>query len=152
MITAPTSAAPDWARWLDSMEGVPEYPPPAPPKQPGRYARVTRALAFAPYADLLWLETATPDLAEARAFADIIYSQYPGKPLAYSCSPAFEWADLDQAEIATFQGALAALGYRLQDGPEDPKLLAWRGTSTSIRPTRSSGRSARSPRSCARTG
>ncbi|MGO9783754.1 MAG: hypothetical protein ACLPKE_10050 [Streptosporangiaceae bacterium] len=51
---------------------------------------MTRALAFAPYADLLWLETPAPNLAEARAFADIIYSQYPGKPLAYRCSPAFD--------------------------------------------------------------
>ena len=50
----------------------------------------SRALAFASYADLLWLETPAPNLAEARAFADIIYSQYPGKPLAYSCSPAFD--------------------------------------------------------------
>ena len=82
--------------------------------QPGLYARVTRALAFAPYADLLWLETSTPSLAEARAFADILYSQYPGKLLAYSCSPAFDWADLDDASIAQFQDALAALGYRFQ--------------------------------------
>ena len=82
--------------------------------QPGLYARVTRALAFAPYADLLWLETSTPNLAEARAFADIIYSQWPGKLLAYSCSPEFDWADLDDMSIAQFQGALAAMGYRFQ--------------------------------------
>jgi isocitrate lyase len=82
--------------------------------QPGRYARVTRALAFAPYADLLWLETSTPNLAEARAFADIIYSQYPDQMLAYSCSPAFDWARLDNASAAKFHDELAAMGYRLQ--------------------------------------
>jgi isocitrate lyase len=82
--------------------------------QPGRYARVTRALAFAPYADLLWLETATPNLAEARAFADIIYSQYPHQLLAYSCSPAFDWARLDGASIARFRRELAAIGYLFQ--------------------------------------
>jgi isocitrate lyase len=82
--------------------------------RPSMYARVRRALACAPYADLLWLETSTPNLAEARAFADIIYSQYPGKLLAYSCSPAFDWAHLDDASIAEFQEALAAMGYRFQ--------------------------------------
>jgi isocitrate lyase len=82
--------------------------------QPGPYFRVTRALAFAPYADVLWLEAPTPNLAEARAFANIIYSQYPGKLLAYSCSPAFDWSERDDASIAQFQDALAALGYRLQ--------------------------------------
>jgi isocitrate lyase len=84
------------------------------PVQPGRYARVTRALAFAPYADLLWLETPTPNLAEARAFADIIYSQYPDQMLAYSCSPAFDWAGLDDATIAKFHVELTAMGYRFQ--------------------------------------
>ena len=83
--------------------------------QPGLYARVTRGLAFAPYADLLWLETSTPNLAEARAFADIIYSQYPDQLLAYSCSPSFDWrAHLDDASIAKFQQELAAMGYRFQ--------------------------------------
>jgi len=83
--------------------------------QPGLYARVTRGLAFAPYADLLWLETSTPSLAEARAFADIIYSQYPDQLLAYSCSPSFNWrAHLDDASIAKFQKELAAMGYRFQ--------------------------------------
>lgn len=81
---------------------------------PGRYARITRALAFAPYADLLWLETTTPNLAEARAFADIIYSQYPDQLLAYSCSPAFDWARLDDASVTKFCRELAALGYRFQ--------------------------------------
>ena len=83
--------------------------------RPGLYARVTRGLAFAPYADLLWLETSTPSLAEARAFADIIYSQYPDQLLAYSCSPSFNWrAHLDDAWIAKFQKELAAMGYRFQ--------------------------------------
>ena len=82
--------------------------------QPGPYFRVTRALAFAPYADVLWLEAPAPNLAEARAFANIIYSQYPGKLLAYGCSPAFDWSQLDAASIAQFRDELAALGYRLQ--------------------------------------
>lgn len=85
--------------------------------QPGPYARVTRALAFAPYADVLWLEAPAPNLDEARAFASIIYSQYPGKPLAYSCSPAFDWSQLNDGSIAQFQDELAALGYRLQSRP-----------------------------------
>jgi len=84
------------------------------PVRPGRYARVTRALAFAPYADLLWLETPTPNLAEARAFADIIYSQYPDQVLAYSCSPAFDWARLDDESIAKLHVELTAMGYRFQ--------------------------------------
>ena len=81
----------------------------------GLYACGTRALAFAPYADLLWLETPAPDLGAARAFACVIHSQYPGKLLAYSCSPSYGWrAHLDDASIARFQGELAALGYRFQ--------------------------------------
>ena len=83
--------------------------------EPGLYACGTRALAFAPYADLLWLETPAPDLAAARAFACVIHSQYPGKLLAYSCSPSYSWrAHLDDASIARFQRELAALGYRFQ--------------------------------------
>jgi isocitrate/methylisocitrate lyase len=83
--------------------------------EPGLYACGTRALAFAPYADLLWLETPAPDLAAARAFACVIHSQYPGKLLAYSCSPSYGWrAHLDDASIARFQRELAALGYRFQ--------------------------------------
>jgi isocitrate lyase len=89
--------------------------------QPGLYARVTRALAFAPYADLLWLETSTPNLAEARTFADIIYSQYPDKLLAYSCAPAFDWAGLDDESIAWFGGELAAMGYRFQLRPNSAR-------------------------------
>ena len=83
--------------------------------EPGLYACVTRALSFAPYADLLWMEAATPDLAEARAFAGIIRSQYPHKLLAYSCSPPLNWrARLDEASMAEFQKQLAAMGYRFQ--------------------------------------
>jgi isocitrate lyase len=101
--------------------------------RPGPYARVTRGLAFAPYADLLWLETATPSLAEARAFADIIYSQYPHQLLAYSCSPSFNWpAHLDDARIARFQKELAAMGYRFQfiTSPGLPAARHQRETST----------------------
>jgi isocitrate lyase len=83
--------------------------------EPGLYACGTRALAFAPYADLLWLETPAPDLAAARAFACVIHSQYPGKLLAYSCSPSYgRRAQLDDASIARFQRELAAMGYRFQ--------------------------------------
>jgi isocitrate lyase len=83
--------------------------------EPGLYACVTRGLAFAPYADLLWLETPAPNLAEARAFARIIHSQYPDKLLAYSCSPSHRWrAEPDDASVARFQRELAALGYRFQ--------------------------------------
>jgi isocitrate lyase len=83
--------------------------------EPGLYACGTRALAFAPYADLLWLETPAPDLAAARAFACVIHSQYPGKLLAYSCSPSYGWqAEPDDASTARFQRELAALGYRFQ--------------------------------------
>jgi isocitrate lyase len=83
--------------------------------RPGLYACVRRGLAFAPYADLLWMETSTPDLAEARAFADAIHSQYPDQLLAYNCSPSFNWrAHLDDSAIAKFQKELAAMGYRFQ--------------------------------------
>jgi isocitrate lyase len=83
--------------------------------KPGLYACVRRGLAFAPYADLLWLETLAPDLAEARAFADIIHSQYPGKLLAYSCpAPFSSRVHLDDPSIAKFRKELAAMGYRFQ--------------------------------------
>jgi isocitrate/methylisocitrate lyase len=83
--------------------------------RPGLYACIRRGLAFAPYSDLLWMETSTPDLAEARAFADAIHSQYPDQMLAYNCSPSFNWrAHLDDATIAKFQKELAAMGYRFQ--------------------------------------
>ena len=83
--------------------------------RPGLEACVARGLAFAPYSDLLWMETSTPDLAEARAFADAIHAEYPDQLLAYNCSPSFNWrAHLDEASIAKFQKELAAMGYRFQ--------------------------------------
>jgi isocitrate lyase len=76
---------------------------------------VARGLAYAPYADLIWCETSTPDLEDARAFAAGIHAQFPGKMLAYNCSPSFNWRkNLSEAEIADFQRALGALGYRFQ--------------------------------------
>jgi isocitrate lyase len=76
---------------------------------------VARGLAYAPYSDLLWMETSTPDLAEAREFAEAIKAEYPDQMLAYNCSPSFNWrAHLDEATIATFQKELAAMGYRFQ--------------------------------------
>ena len=76
---------------------------------------VARSLAYAPYADLLWFETSTPDLGEAREFAQAIHERFPGKLLAYNCSPSFNWKrHLDDARIATFQEELGALGYRFQ--------------------------------------
>jgi isocitrate/methylisocitrate lyase len=83
--------------------------------RPGLEAAVARALAYAPYADLLWFETSKPDLAEARAFAAAIHERYPGKLLAYNCSPSFNWKrHLSDAAIAAFQADLGALGYRFQ--------------------------------------
>jgi len=87
--------------------------------EPGLYACGTRALAFAPYADLLWLETPAPDLAAARAFACVIHSQYPGKLLAYSCQPSPSWrASLDAASAARLRRELTAMGYRFQFIPQ----------------------------------
>jgi isocitrate lyase len=81
----------------------------------GLDAAITRSLAYAPYADILWFETSTPDLGEARAFAQAIHEQFPGKLLAYNCSPSFNWRKhLDDAEIASFQDDLGELGYRFQ--------------------------------------
>lgn len=76
---------------------------------------ITRGLAFAEYADLIWVETGEPDLELARNFAKAIHAKYPGKMLAYNCSPSFNWKKhLSDAEIATFQADLAALGYKFQ--------------------------------------
>jgi len=83
--------------------------------QHGIEAAVARALAYAPYADMLWCETATPDLDEACSFAERIHAEHPGKLLAYNCSPSFNWrTHLDDADIASFQKELAAMGYRFQ--------------------------------------
>jgi isocitrate lyase len=76
---------------------------------------IARALAYAPYADLLWCETSTPDLKEAREFAEAVHAKHPGKVLAYNCSPSFNWKkNLDDATIAAFQRELAAMGYKFQ--------------------------------------
>ena len=78
-------------------------------------AAVARALAYAPYADMLWCETSTPDLDEARHFATSIHAYYPGKLLAYNCSPSFNWKlKLDPGTIARFQRELATMGYKFQ--------------------------------------
>jgi isocitrate lyase len=78
-------------------------------------AAISRGLAYAPYADLVWFETSLPDLGEAREFAQAIHERFPGKPLMYNCSPSFNWRrDLDDDTIASFQDDLAALGYRFQ--------------------------------------
>jgi isocitrate lyase len=83
--------------------------------KPGLDVVITRGLAFAEYADLIWVETGEPDLALAREFASAIHSRYPGKMLAYNCSPSFNWKKhLTDAEIATFQADLAAMGYKFQ--------------------------------------
>ncbi len=76
---------------------------------------IARALAYAPYADLLWCETSKPDLKQARRFADGVHRHYPGKMLAYNCSPSFNWkVHLDDGTIAKFQRELAAMGYKFQ--------------------------------------
>lgn len=76
---------------------------------------IDRGLRYAPYADLLWCETSKPDLDEARKFAEAIHEKYPGKLLAYNCSPSFNWKkNLDDATIAKFQRELGAMGYKFQ--------------------------------------
>jgi isocitrate/methylisocitrate lyase len=76
---------------------------------------IARGLAYAPYADLVWCETSSPNLEEARRFAEAIHDRYPGKLLAYNCSPSFNWKKkLDQETIARFQTELAAMGYKFQ--------------------------------------
>jgi isocitrate lyase len=81
----------------------------------GLDAAIGRSLAYAPYADLLWFETSTPDLDDAAAFAAAIHEEHPGKLLAYNCSPSFNWRrHLDDRQIARFQEELGRLGYRFQ--------------------------------------
>src|SRR5581483_8875013 len=76
---------------------------------------IARALAYAPYCDLIWFETSTPDLGEAREFAQAVHERFPGKVFAYNCSPSFNWRKhLEDAEIASFRETLAELGYRYQ--------------------------------------
>jgi isocitrate lyase len=81
----------------------------------GLEAAIARGLAYAPYTDLIWCETSTPDLADARKFAESIHAKFPGKMLAYNCSPSFNWKkNLDGATIAKFQRELGAMGYKFQ--------------------------------------
>jgi len=81
----------------------------------GMDAAISRGLAYAPYADLVWCETSTPDLAEAKRFAEAMQAEFPDKMLAYNCSPSFNWkAALDDDTIAKFQRELGAMGYRFQ--------------------------------------
>ena len=76
---------------------------------------IDRGLSYAPYADLLWCETSTPDLDEARRFAEAIHAEFPGKLLAYNCSPSFNWKKkLDEVTISRFQRELGAMGYKFQ--------------------------------------
>ena len=81
----------------------------------GVESAIARGLAYAPFADLVWCETSTPDLAQARQFAEGIHAKFPGKLLAYNCSPSFNWKKhLDDATIARFQRELASMGYKFQ--------------------------------------
>ncbi|MEU4086253.1 isocitrate lyase [Streptomyces aureus] len=83
--------------------------------QNGMAPVIARGLAYAPYADLIWVETGTPDLEQAREFAEAIHTRYPDQMLAYNCSPSFNWkAALDDDQIAKFQRELGAMGYRFQ--------------------------------------
>jgi len=82
---------------------------------PGLDQAIARGLAYAPYSDLLWCETAVPDLDEAKRFAEAIRAEYPGQLLAYNCSPSFNWKkNLDDITIARFQRELGAMGYKYQ--------------------------------------
>src|SRR5215470_17318449 len=81
----------------------------------GLESAIARGLAYAPYADLIWCETSEPNVEEARRFAEVIHAQYPGKMLAYNCSPSFNWKKkLDDTTIAGFQKELAKMGYKFQ--------------------------------------
>ncbi|MCH8566971.1 MAG: isocitrate lyase [Balneolales bacterium] len=81
----------------------------------GLDSAISRGLAYAPYADLVWCETSKPDVGEARAFAEAIHEKFPGKLLAYNCSPSFNWKKhLDEKTIASFQKDLGAMGYKFQ--------------------------------------
>jgi len=81
----------------------------------GVQTAIARGLAYAPYADLVWCETSTPDLSLAKEFAEGIHAKFPGKLMAYNCSPSFNWKKhLDDATIARFQRELGAMGYKFQ--------------------------------------
>ena len=82
---------------------------------PGLDQAIARGLAYAPYADLVWCETSKPDLAQAKRFAEAMHAKFPGKMLAYNCSPSFNWkANLDDATMKTFREELGRMGYRFQ--------------------------------------
>ena len=107
-----TSDIDEWDRQFITGERTPEgfYKTRA-----GLDQAISRGLAYAPYADLLWCETAVPDLKEAKKFAEAIRREHPTKMLAYNCSPSFNWkANLDDSTIAKFQKELAAMGYKYQ--------------------------------------
>ncbi|MFW5691336.1 MAG: isocitrate lyase, partial [Chloroflexota bacterium] len=85
------------------------------PVHNGMEAAIARGLAYAPYSDMIWMETSHPDLEEARTFAEAIHAQFPGKMLMYNCSPSFNWSrNLDATTIAKFQRELGAMGYKFQ--------------------------------------
>ena len=76
---------------------------------------IARGLAYAPYSDLLWMETSKPNLAQAKTFAEAIHKEFPGKLLSYNCSPSFNWrANLSESDIVHFQNELGAMGYKFQ--------------------------------------
>jgi isocitrate lyase len=82
---------------------------------PGLDQAVARALAYAPFADVIWCETSTPDLEQAKAFADAVHAEFPGKVLAYNCSPSFNWKmKLSEEEISSFQDQIGEMGYKFQ--------------------------------------
>ena len=83
--------------------------------KPGLDQAIARALSYAPYCDMLWCETSKPDLNEARRFAAAVHAKFPGKPLAYNCSPSFNWrSHLSETECFEFQREIAKCGYRFQ--------------------------------------
>jgi len=83
--------------------------------RPGLEQAISRGLAYAPYADLVWCETGKPDLEYAKKFAEAIHKEFPGKMLSYNCSPSFNWKkNLDDETIANFQKELGAMGYKFQ--------------------------------------
>ncbi|MGI8546101.1 MAG: isocitrate lyase [Gemmatimonadaceae bacterium] len=121
LIVARTDA--DSARLLTSDIDPADHPCITGERTPEGFFRITggldcaiaRGLAYAPYADLIWCETSTPDLDDARKFAEAIHAQFPDKMLAYNCSPSFNWGrKLDAATIAKFQRELGAMGYKFQ--------------------------------------
>jgi isocitrate lyase len=83
--------------------------------RPGLDSAIARALSYAPYADVVWCETSTPDMQEARDFAQAVHARFPGKLLAYNCSPSFNWSKhLGADDIARFQDELGSMGYKFQ--------------------------------------